>query len=435
MKIITLLLLFMSPLYTFALKSEDHLSSTEEGYFVFDSEKKLLPLLHQQDLNIDHINEKGFEIYGPHGLGTFLHDLGANFEDLTPHTKRWQSLIAEYPTPKEVQERVESLVKMNPDILEFEIIGKSHQGQDLYVVKVSDNVSFDEAEPEFKYIANMHGDEIVGRELMVLFLEDLVKRYREKDPKVLTAINHTEIFIMPTMNPDGSGNHRRGNGHHRDLNRNFPDFTTRDNINSPQGREPETQAVMNWQATRNFSLSANFHGGSKVVNYPWDTTAEQAPLTGLIKELSSHYAATVPGMFDNQYFPGGIVNGYSWYHIDGGMQDWSYYFHNDLQVTVELSNSKWPSYDRIPQFYEDNSQALLDYLLKVHQGAGFFLTDKNESGLVTLISDNGDKYGPYDFKNGEFHKILPLGNYTINVETKSGDQKTFKRVVTDSLPQ
>jgi hypothetical protein len=52
-------------------------------------------------------------------------------------------------------------------------IGKSHQGRDLWVVKISDNVQVDEVEPEFKYISSMHGDEITGRELMVFLIEDL----------------------------------------------------------------------------------------------------------------------------------------------------------------------------------------------------------------------------------------------------------------------
>ena len=51
-------------------------------------------------------------------------------------------------------------------------------------------------------------------------------------------------------------------------------------------------------------------------------------------------------MRDSTEFPGGIVNGYDWYEVNGGMQDWSYYWHNDLQVTIELSNMKWHSLQR-----------------------------------------------------------------------------------------
>ena len=56
----------------------------------------------------------------------------------------------------------------------------------------------------------MHGDEIVGRELMVLLIEELLTRYKSQDPKVTNLINNTEIFIVPSMNPDGALNRRRG---------------------------------------------------------------------------------------------------------------------------------------------------------------------------------------------------------------------------------
>ena len=42
-------------------------------------------------------------------------------------------------------------------------IGKSVEGRDLWVLKISDNVNVDEVEPEIKYISSMHGDEIVGQ--------------------------------------------------------------------------------------------------------------------------------------------------------------------------------------------------------------------------------------------------------------------------------
>ena len=48
-------------------------------------------------------------------------------------------------------------------------------------------------------------------------------------------------------------------------------------------------------------------------------------------------------MRNSDEFPGGVVNGYDWYEVNGGMQDWSYYWHNDLQVTIELSDMKWLS--------------------------------------------------------------------------------------------
>jgi hypothetical protein len=42
-------------------------------------------------------------------------------------------------------------------------LGQSAGGRDLWALEISDKPGANEAEPNFKYIANMHGDEPSGR--------------------------------------------------------------------------------------------------------------------------------------------------------------------------------------------------------------------------------------------------------------------------------
>jgi len=49
----------------------------------------------------------------------------------------------------------------------------------------------------------MHGDEVVGRELMVRLIKYLLTNYPSNE-RVKKIIDSMHIFIMPTMNPDGS---------------------------------------------------------------------------------------------------------------------------------------------------------------------------------------------------------------------------------------
>ena len=74
-----------------------------------------------------------------------------------------------------------------------------------------------------------------------------------------------------------SGNESgRLNAKNIDLNRNFPDQFNRteklmQNIDELQkGRSAETKALIKWIIENPFVLSATFHGGAVVANYPYD---------------------------------------------------------------------------------------------------------------------------------------------------------------------
>jgi len=314
-------------------------------------------------------------------------------------------------------------------------IGKSVKGKDLLVMKISDNVQTEEIEPEFKYISSMHGDEITGRELTVKLIEEIGQKYGS-DKELTELVDNTEIYIMPSMNPDGSDMKQRGNANYTDLNRNFPDMT-RDTESTTAGRQIEVQNIMKFQGSRQFALSANFHGGTIVANYPWDSKYDVHPLDSFVKELSLGYSELNPEMKSSTEFPGGITNGAAWYVVKGGMQDWSYVWHNDLQITVELSHQKWPDYSEIPNFYKNNRDSMVYFMREVHRGAGFKTLRPNISGVVEITQNapQSKKMGSFAFKGSEFYKVMPEGDYTFKITEKNRSPRTISVTVEKDLIQ
>ena len=47
------------------------------------------------------------------------------------------------------------------------------------------------------------------------------------------------------------------------------------------------------------------------------------------------------------------------------MQDWNYFFTNDLEVTIELSCQKLVDESTLEGFWDDNKYALLSYIGQV----------------------------------------------------------------------
>ncbi|NXP29793.1 CPXM2 protein, partial [Scytalopus superciliaris] len=65
------------------------------------------------------------------------------------------------------------------------------------------NVFLKHFEPEFHYIAGAHGNEVLGRELILLLMQFMCQEYLAGNPRIVHLIEDTRIHLLPSVNPDG----------------------------------------------------------------------------------------------------------------------------------------------------------------------------------------------------------------------------------------
>ncbi|KAM4603254.1 carboxypeptidase Z isoform 2-T2 [Polymixia lowei] len=353
-------------------------------------------------------------------------------------------------------------------------IGRSSEGRDLLAIEFTDNPGQHELlEPEIKLLGNMHGNEVLGRQLLLYLAQYLCSEYMLGNQRIQTLVNNTRIHILASMNPDGyelaaSEGHLlngwtngRTNAQNIDLNRNFPDLTSilyrnrrsrhyrTDHIAIPDSYwfgkvAPETYAVMKWIRSLPFVQSASLHGGELVISYPFDFSRHPqeermfspTPDEQAFKQLARTYADAHATMSDNDtdrcgasfYRTGGIINGALWYSFAGGMSDFNYLHTNCLEITVELGCDKFPSEAELYPEWKRNKEALLSFMESVHRGIKGLVKDPDGYGIKgATISVRGVRKDVTTAEDGDYWRLLNPGTHILTATAK-GYSKVSKRI-------
>ncbi|GLU06946.1 hypothetical protein SLE2022_239290 [Rubroshorea leprosula] len=328
-----------------------------------------------------------------------------------------------YMTNTDLEKAVKKFGQRCSNISRIYSIGTSVKGVPLWVIEISDRPGEEEAEPAFKFVGNVHGDEPVGRELLILLANWICDNYLT-DSLAKLIVENVHLHILPSMNPDGFTLRRRANANDIDLNRDFPDqfFALNDD---EEARQPETRAIMSWLRQIHFTASASLHGGALVANYPWDGTENKrrnyyaCPDDETFRYLASVYSRSHYNMSLSKEFEGGITNGARWYPIYGGMQDWNYIHGGCFELTLEISDNKWPDARELPIIWEYNRMSMLNLvasLVKTGVHGRIFSSDSGRPipGSITVKGINFTVKAGRGF--ADYHRLLAPGQrYEVNV--------------------
>uniref|UniRef100_A0A672T2F1 Carboxypeptidase D-like n=1 Tax=Sinocyclocheilus grahami TaxID=75366 RepID=A0A672T2F1_SINGR len=295
----------------------------------------------------------------------------------------------------EMEMFLQLLSAIHPSITYLKSAGRSVQGRNLYVMEISTNPGVDQqGKPEVMFLGNLHGNEFIGREILLNLVEYLCRNYGE-DPLVTRLVNSTKIHIMPSMNPDGyelkqvSGDLSiigHGNSHHVDLNANFPKQPRSGNT-----VEAETRAVINWIKTHFFVLSASIRGG---------TESGLGLIWSLLFFLFHMKIDTV----------------FAFYVMVGtDMLTWAYRSTDTLAVNIGLSCELLPPEKLLSEYWEKNHRALLHFIQQVHLFVRGMVTDgQSGKGIANAtVMVEGSSHHVHTSSTGQYWRPLAPGSYHI----------------------
>ena len=284
-----------------------------------------------------------------------------------------------YPTYQTYLAMMQRWANEYPNLCTLDTIGLSLQGRLILAAHIEGIREADIYKPQFFYSSTIHGDEVTGYVMMLRLIDTLLASYGTSQ-RLTDLVNRTAIFINPLANPDGTyyGGNATVQGAVRenyagvDLNRHYPDPFQSYNYTIPQ----ENQAMIDYFSSHSFRLSANLHGGAEVMNYPWDcytTLQNPHPQAAWWREVCTRFVDT-SRIYSVNHFndvtPSGVIAGGDWYVIHGGRQDYVNYYHNCLELTMEISRQKTLSSTRLPEYWRFLAQSFINYIAEIHNLPG-----------------------------------------------------------------
>jgi carboxypeptidase T len=291
---------------------------------------------------------------------------------------------------------LQELAGRYPDLAQLVSIGRSAEGRELFLMKISGHAAAEEAEPNIYIVGGTHAREWISVEVPLLLARQLLENYAG-DAAVRRLVDGAQIYIMPLLNPDGLEfsihtyrwwrKNRRYNGNFSwgvDLNRNWGFQWGHDDQGSspdPNGEafrgngpfsEPETDALRLFMQGHPPTGAIFYHNYGQKILYPWEYTNEPAPDKTEMAAIAAEMNRRMASVSGRIYISGGME---ILYPTNGGACDWVYGTFAAPAFTIELPNASYlhggffTAENEIMLTFAENLPALLYFL-------DYFLAEK-----------------------------------------------------------
>ncbi len=322
-------------------------------------------------------------------------------------------------------------------------LGQLSTSAHRHLLGVRINNGSPEGKPKFLYTSTMHGDEITGMILMLRLIDELCT---STDTRIVNLLNDLDIYIFPLTNPDGTykgGNNtvnsaQRYNGNNIDLNRNYKDYYKGNHPDNNSYQE-ETVWTMAFGDENLFTMSANYHGGAEVMNYPWDAVYDDHADMDWYEHVCTEYvqvARQTYSSYMSDTYSDGVTNGATWYVITGSRQDYMNAYAQCREVTVECSSTKTPSANTLPSYWSYNHNSMLAFMEQARNGIHGVVRDAQtgqpiEGATVTVLNHDTETSFVTTHAVGDFHSPIKGGTWSIKITKEGYCPETISVTVAD----
>lgn len=280
-------------------------------------------------------------------------------------------------------EELDSMAAQYPDLIspKYALGEQTWNGRNLYWVRLSDNPTVNEDEPEVLYTGMHHAREPIGMQNLMYFMWYLLENY-STDADCKYILDNFELYIVPIINMDGYAyniqNDPNGGGMWRknrrqnddgsygvDLNRNYgymwgydnggsSPVTTDETYRGPSAfSEPEIQDIRDFCNEHEFRLSLNYHSYANQTLYPWGYIPDLCPDDEIFQAFSEILT------YESGYEYGPACT--TIYPTNGGSDDWMYGEQTtkgkQYSWTTEIGDGSagfWPSSSQIIPLCQQN---------------------------------------------------------------------------------
>ncbi|XP_050682282.1 carboxypeptidase B-like [Leptidea sinapis] len=273
-------------------------------------------------------------------------------QDRRGHRMTWK----QYHRLEDIHGFLDYLAKTYPAIVSVKTIGKSYEGRDIKILRISDGKATNKA----VFIdGGIHAREWISPATVTFFINQIAENFDEESDDV----KNIDWYFLPVVNPDGyefthtsdrlwRKNRKPLLGRQcigTDLNRNFGyRWGGRGSSSNPCSdiyrgsrmfSEPESKAVADFIKTTsaNFTAYITYHSYGQYLLYPWGYENAVPPDYIDLDEVGKSMAEAIRSAGGSQYTVG--ASSKVLYPAAGGSDDWAKSQGIKYSFTIELSDT------------------------------------------------------------------------------------------------